>query len=105
MKCLPYESSKIKSSVNGNKYSWFNKDKKLHSFNDQPAEKFSHGSLSWAEEDYYFRKYNKPTHILISIKRLQFIDFNLNSYKPLTDEDVHPDYREQWLEWHQGSVK
>ena len=29
MKCLPYESSKIKSSVNGNKYSWFNKDKKI----------------------------------------------------------------------------
>lgn len=105
MRCLPYKAIKKNTRYDGI-YSWFRQDSKLvHSFNNQPAAKDEDGSLSWAEEGYYFRKYNKPTLILMSVKGLHFVDSNLNRYMPLTDKDVHPDYRKQWREWHQGLAK
>ena len=110
MRCLPYKATKINLrhiDISGVVvYRWFHQDSKLmNSFNDQPATKASNGSLSWAKEDLFFRECNKPTHILRSIEALHFKDSDRNHYKPLTDEDVHPDYREQWREWHQDLAK
>ena len=105
MRCLPYKA--IKKNIRNDTYIWLHQDSKLvHSFNDQPAYRDEKESLlGWGKDGSYFREYNKPTYILMSVKGLHFIDSNLNRHMPLTDKNVHPDYRKQWREWHQDLAK
>ena len=62
MKCLPYESSKIK--YRNGRYVWFNKYEKAHSFNDQPATVFADGTKYYYKDHNYHRGNNKPAIIV-----------------------------------------
>ena len=63
MKCLPYEGMKRKSPVEENRYYWYNKDSKKHSFNDQPAVRYPNGYKAYYKEDEWHRDYGKPARI------------------------------------------